>query len=375
MKAIEQQFLKLVQEQLARVERIKANSEVTDYSTKKQIIIGYCAGDGIGPIIMNVTINILNKLLANEIQSGKIVLKEIEGLTIENRLANNISIPENVLAEIKSCDVLLKGPTTTPSGGSEKNIESANVALRRELDLYANVRPIALPLEGIDWMFFRENTEGAYILGSQGIDISNDLSLDFRVITTPGTKRIAQAAFKYAKENGKKRVSIITKSNILKKTDGRFLATCLDVAKDYPDIKVDEYFIDIMTAKLLDESERSKFEVFILPNLYGDIITDEAAQIQGGIGTAGSANIGDKYAMFEAVHGSAPRLLELGLGEYANPSSLIKASEIMLRHIGLVEQANKLSTILENANDKIKVTGNKENSKCSDIEKYILNKL
>ncbi len=116
MKAIEQQFLKLVQEQLARVERIKANNEVTDYSTKKQIIIGYCAGDGIGPIIMNVTINILNKLLANEIQSGKIVLKEIEGLTIENRLANNISIPENVLAEIKSCDVLLKGPTTTPSG-------------------------------------------------------------------------------------------------------------------------------------------------------------------------------------------------------------------------------------------------------------------
>jgi len=366
----EQHFLQLVKEQLERVERLKNKPAAVNF--KDQIVIGYCSGDGIGPIITDATIRVLQKLLADELESKKIVLKEIQGLTIENRLAKNMAVPDDVLAEIKTCDVLLKGPTTTPSGGSAKNIESANVTLRRELDLYANVRPVILRNEGIDWMFFRENTEGAYVLGSRGIEISDDLVFDFRVITAPGTERIARAAFKYARDNGKKRVTVVTKSNILKKTDGKFWSVCMEVAKEYPEIQVDEYFIDIMTAKLLDTAERASFEVFVLPNLYGDIITDEAAQIQGGVGTAGSANIGDRYAMFEAVHGSAPRLIELGLAEYANPSSLIKAAEIMLRHIGFIDKANKLATILGEANQKIKVTGNVADSKCLDITEYIL---
>ncbi len=371
---MEQHFLNLVKQQLERVERIKNNKEVVNFAEKEQIVIGLCAGDGIGPIIMDATISVLKVLIADEIASGKVVLKQIDGLTIENRLAQNVAVPVDVLAEIKTCDVLLKGPTTTPSKG-EQNIESANVTLRRELDLYANVRPVVVQDENIDWIFFRENTEGAYVLGSQGININEDLAFDFRVITTPGVERIARTAFEYAKANGKKRVTIVTKANILKTTDGKFLDICYEIAKEYPDIKTDDWFIDIMTAKLIDTSDRHEFEVFILPNLYGDILTDEAAQIQGGMGTAGSANIGDKYAMFEAIHGSAPRLIETGCGEYANPTSLIKAAEIMLRHIGLTQKADKLIAVLEDAHTNVKVTGSKEHSSCDDITKYIIDKL
>ncbi len=371
---INKQFLQLIESQLVRIEKMKALREVVNYDTKAQINIGLCAGDGIGPIIMDATISVLKILLADEIECGKIVLQPIDGLTLENRLAKNATIPLDVLTEIKACDVLLKGPTTTPSKGA-KNIESANVSLRRELDLYANVRPVVLKEEGIDWTFFRENTEGEYLLGSQGITVSEDLAFDFRVVTTQGVERIARTAFEYARANGKKRVTIVTKANILKKTDGKFLDICYQVAKDYPEIQTDDWFVDIMAAKLIDTFDRHEFEVFILPNLYGDIITDEAAQIQGGVGTAGSANIGDKYAMFEAIHGSAPRLVESGLAEYANPTSLIKAAEIMLRHIGFVHQANILISVLDDAQAKIKVTGSKDDCSCADITKYIIDKL
>ncbi|OOB77203.1 MAG: isocitrate dehydrogenase [Epulopiscium sp. Nuni2H_MBin001] len=367
----QQHFLNLVETQLNRVETIKENHEAIDYKNKAQIIIGLCAGDGIGPVIMDAAVSVLRVLLKDEIADGKIILKQIEGLTIENRLEQNTAIPPDVLEEIKSCDVLLKGPTTTPSKG-QQNIESANVALRRELDLYANVRPVVLKEENIDWIFFRENTEGAYVLGSQGIDIDEDLAFDFRVITTPGVERIARAAFEYAHNNNKKRVSIVTKANILKKTDGKFLDVCYRIAKEYPHIQTDDWFIDIMTAKLIDTTDRHEFEVFILPNLYGDIITDEAAQIQGGVGTAGSANIGSRYAMFEAIHGSAPRLVETGCAGYANPSSLIKAAEIMLRHIGYVDKADKLIAVLDKAQTEVKVTGSKNDASCVDITKYII---
>ena len=133
--------------------------------------------------------------------------------------------------------------------------------------------------------------------------------------------------------NGKSRVSIVTKANIMKKTDGKFSKLCHEVAADYPEIQVDDWYIDIMTANLVNESIRNQFQVFVLPNLYGDIITDEAAQIQGGVGTAGSANMGDRYAMYEAIHGSAPRMIEQGIGAYANPSSILKAAAMLLRHI------------------------------------------
>lgn len=345
-------FQKLLQEQMERIANMA--TEKVDFSSKKVVTIGLVDGDGIGPIIMKQAVKVLEVLLKDEIQAGSIVLKRIEGLTIENRLALNQSVPADVLAEIKTCDVLLKGPTTTPMGGK---MESANVTLRRELDLYANVRPVSIPEQNIDWTFYRENTEGEYVLGSRGVELPG-LAMDFKVTTDLGTRRIARAAFEFAKQNGKHRVSIVTKANIMKKTDGKFTAICHEVAKDYPDIQVDDWYIDIMTANLVNEKIRSGFEVFLLPNLYGDIITDEAAQIQGGVGTAGSANMGDKYSMFEAIHGSAPRMLEEGLGDYANPASILKAEAMLLRHICRPAAAEKLEKALEGCN--VVVTGTRD---------------
>ena len=344
-------FRKILEEQQARIANMKTDK--TNFSTKKTITIGVVDGDGIGPIITAQATRVLEKLLSDEIAAGSIVIKQIEGLTIENRLACNQPVPTDVLAEIKTCDVLLKGPTTTPHGGT---MESANVSLRRELDLYANCRPVNIPEKNIDWMFFRENTEGEYVLGSRGVELPG-MAVDFKVTTDAGTKRIARAAFEYARNNGKKHLSIVTKANIMKKTDGKFTALCHEVAADYPEIEVEDYYIDIMTANLLKEPLREKFQVVLLPNLYGDIITDEAAQIQGGVGTAGSSNVGDKYAMFEAIHGSAPRMIERGMGQYANPASMIKAAAMLLRHICRVDAAEKLEKALDTCTVEVKSDG------------------
>ncbi len=335
-----EQFKTLLEQQIERADRLAKDSEKVDYSKLEQIKIGIIGGDGIGPIITKEAEELLRFMLKEEVESGRVLIKNIEGLTIENRLEKNQPVPTEVLDEIKTCHVLLKGPTTTPNGGT---MESANVTLRRELDLYANVRPVQVPEEGIDWIFYRENTEGEYVLGSRGVEIPDTLAFDFKVTTDLGTKRIAKAAFDYAKQNGKTKVAIVTKANIMKKTDGKFSKICHEVAAEYPGIEADEWYIDIMTANLVNKDIRSDFQVFVMPNLYGDIITDEAAQIQGGVGTAGSANIGDKYAMFEAIHGSAPRLIEEGKGDYANPSSIFKATEMLLRHIGFSEKAEKLA--------------------------------
>ena len=334
-------FRILLEGQLARLE--KMNCEKTDFSTKAVTTIGIIDGDGIGPIITQHASRVLEHLLADRIANGSIVLKKIEGLTIANRMAQGKPIPDDVLAEIKTCDVLLKGPTETPMGGT---LESANVTMRRELDLYANVRPVCIPEKNIDWIFFRENTEGEYVLGSRGVELPG-MAVDFKVITDLGTRRIAKAAFEYARNNGKTHMSVVTKANIMKKTDGKFTAICHEVAKDYPEITVEDYYIDIMTANLLIDPLRQKFQVFVLPNLYGDILTDEAAQIQGGVGTAGSANIGDRYAMFEAIHGSAPRMIERGMGQYANPASIIKAGAMLLRHICRADAAAKLEKAMD----------------------------
>ena len=340
-------FRTLLEEQLARIANM--NSEKVDFTTKKTVTIGIIDGDGIGPIIMAHAVKVLETLLADELEQGSVILKRIEGLTIENRLALNKPVPEDVLAQIKTCDVLLKGPTTTPMGGK---MESANVTLRRELDLYANVRPVSIPEKNIDWMFYRENTEGEYVLGSRGVELPG-MAVDFKVTTDLGTRRIARAAFEYAKQNGKTRVSVVTKANIMKKTDGKFTAIAHEVAADYPGITVDDWYIDIMTANLVNEAIRDQFQVVLLPNLYGDIITDEAAQIQGGVGTAGSANIGDRFAMFEAIHGSAPRMLEEGLGAYANPASILKAEAMLLRHICRTNAAQRLEKALDSAQTKV----------------------
>jgi isocitrate dehydrogenase (NAD+) len=343
---------------------MKENAGATDFANAKKIVIGIVDGDGIGPIIMKEAVKTAEKLLEKEIASGKIEIRKVEGLTIENRLAKNQAVPTEVLAALKECDVILKGPTTTPKGGT---MESANVTLRRELDLYANVRPVSVPELGIDWTFYRENTEGEYVLGSRGIELPDTLTMDFKVTTVPGTKRIARAAFEFAKNNGKTNMAIVTKANIMKKTDGSFSAICNEIAKEYPTVNAEDWYIDIMAANLVNPDIRSKFQVFVLPNLYGDIITDEAAQIQGGVGTAGSANVGDKYAMFEAIHGSAPRMIEEGIGEYANPASIIKALEMLLRHIGMADKADKLSAAVAAASEKVTVTGNRDGAKCADF--------
>lgn len=366
-------FEKIVKEQLARVEELKKAQEAPDFSSMEKIVIGTIDGDGIGPVIMDSCRGVLESLLADEIASGKIELRRIEGLTIENRIARMETVPSDVLEEIKKCDLLLKGPTTTPGKGDGRpNLESANVTLRRELDLFANVRPVVIPEKNINWIFYRENTEGEYALGSKGVDISDDISIDFKVTTTAGTRRLARAAFEYARNNGNMNVSIVTKANIMKKTDGKFLSLCMDVAKDYPEIKVDDWYVDIMAANLIDDKINSSFGVFILPNLYGDIITDEAAQLQGGVGTAGSANIGGRYAMFEAIHGSAPRMIEDGIGEYANPSSLCRAAVMMLRHAGLTDKAQKLETALDKAAEALDMPGDGSGNTAADFTEYVL---
>lgn len=368
-------FETLLREQMDRVDRMKDGGDFPYCDINKGVTIGLIGGDGIGPVIMRESERLLRKLLADEIESGKVTLKVIEGLTIENRSALGKSVPDDVLAEIKSCDVLLKGPTTTPKGGS---MESANVTLRRELDLFANVRPVSVPDEGIDWTFFRENTEGEYVLGSRGIEIPGRMTMDFKVTTEPGTRRIARAAFDFARANGKTKVAIVTKANIMKKTDGSFSRICHEIAAEYPEIESEDWYIDIMTANLVNKDIRNQFQVFVLPNLYGDIITDEAAQIQGGVGTAGSANLGSKYAMFEAIHGSAPRMVEEGLAEYANPSSIFKATEMMIRQLGFAEKADRLADALYVCGEKEKkivVTGTRDGARCSEYADYVMSKL
>ena len=341
-------FGQLMEAQLERVERMKAAEDWIDYSAIKPIRIGIIGGDGIGPYIADEAQRVVEHMLEDEVKSGKVKIDVIEGLTIENRAEQNKAIPDDVLEVIKSYHVTLKGPTTTPRKGDPwPNIESANVALRKELDLFANVRPVRVPAEGIEWDFFRENTEGMYALGPYGYDVTDDLAVDFKVITSPGSERIIRLAFEYAKKNGIDRVTIVTKANVVKTTDGKFLRIGQKIAEEYPDIECDDWYIDIMTAKLVDPKRRTTFKVMVLPNLYGDILTDEAAEFQGGVGTAGSANIGKRYAMFEAIHGSAPRMVKEGRAQYADPASMVRAGAMMLNHLGFTERGKSLEMALD----------------------------
>ncbi len=372
----QEHFEQIVKDQLERVERMKNAPAAPDFASMDKVVIGAIDGDGIGPIIMDSCREILNKLLAEEIEAGKIEIRTIKGLTIENRVEKLQAVPDDVLAEIKECDLLLKGPTMTPGKGDNlPNIESANVKLRKELDLFANVRPVVIPEKGIDWMFFRENTEGEYALGNRGIDINDDISIDFKVTTTAGTQRLARAAFEHAKNNGNKNVTIVTKANIMKKTDGKFLELCYEMAKEYPEIKTNDRYVDIMSANLINELVNKDFNVFILPNLYGDIITDEAAQMQGGVGTAGSANIGSRYAMFEAIHGSAERMIKEGRGQFANPASICRAAVMMLRHMGAFEKADVLEKALDAAAENVHIIRDGSGDTAADFTEFVLGQL
>jgi isocitrate dehydrogenase (NAD+) len=372
-------FGRVLEEQLGRVERMKKGEDWADYSKLKPIIIGVCWGDGIGPYISREAQRVLEFLLEPELKSGKVVFKTVEGLTIENRAAQSAAIPDDVLEELKNCHVILKAPTTTPREGDPwPNIESANVAMRRALDLFANVRPVKVPEQGIDWMFFRENTEGAYVLGSSGVHVTEDLAVDFTVTTKQGAERIIRLAFDYASRNGINKVTVVTKANVVKTTDGKFLDVAREVAKDYPEVQWDDWYIDIMTAKLVDLKRRTEFRVMVLPNLYGDILTDEAAEFQGGVGTAGSGNIGKRYAMFEAIHGSAPRMVREGRADYADASSLIRAGAMMLNHIGFADRGRKLEMALDicgNYEKKLVVTGRPTGAKGSEFADYLMETL
>ncbi len=372
-------FAKLLEAQLLRVDQIKAGEDWADYSRLKPIIIGVVGGDGIGPYITEQAVRVLKYILADEIASGKVELRDIPGLDIESRVKVMKALPEDVLSALKECHVILKGPLTTPKKGDKwPNLESANVSMRRELDLFANVRPVKVPEKGIDWIFFRENTEGEYVLGSKGFNVTDDLAVDFKVITTPGSERIVRLAFEYARKNGIKRVSAVTKANVIKATDGKFLETAKRVAGEYPEISFDDWFVDIMAAKLVDEKRRKDFKVIVLPNLYGDILTDEAAEFQGGVGTAGSANIGKRYAMFEAIHGSAPRMVEEGRAIYADPASMMRACVLLLRHIGFARQAARMEMALDICGQfecKLVLTGRADGATCNQYADYVMETL
>nr|MBE6545007.1 isocitrate/isopropylmalate dehydrogenase family protein [Oscillospiraceae bacterium] len=372
-------FRKILEGQLKRVEDMKAQGDFTDYAALETIKIGVCGGDGIGPIITKEAARVLKFMLSDLVDSGKVTFIDIDGLTIENRIACGKAIPDDVMAELKSCDVILKGPTTTPQkGDGMPNIESANVAMRKALDLFANIRPVKVPEEGINWCIFRENTEGGYAVGSSGFNVTEDLAVDFTVTTKQGSDRIARIAYDYARKNGRTRVSLVTKANIIKTTDGNFLEDCHKVAALYPEITTDEWYADIMTAKLVDPKRRKDFQVLLLPNLYGDIISDEAAEFQGGVGTAGCANIGKKYAMFEAIHGSAPRMVREGRAIYADPCSMLRASVMLLSHIGYQDRADKLERALDICTfeeKKLAITGRDTGATCEEFGNYVMETL
>ena len=374
-----EKFRKLMAAQLARVEDMKAQGDFVDYSKLDCIKIGVCGGDGIGPIISAQARRVLEFILADLVEEGKVEFKDIEGLTIENRIEKGKAIPDDVMAELKACHVILKGPTTTPQKGSGMpNIESANVAMRKALDLFANIRPVKVPEEGINWTIFRENTEGGYAIGASGFNITEDLAVDFTVTTKQGSDRIARLAYDYAHKNSFNRVSLVTKANVIKTTDGNFLEDCHKVGDLYPDIVTDEWYADIMTAKLVDKKRRKDFQILLLPNLYGDIISDEAAEFQGGVGTAGCANIGKKYAMFEAIHGSAPRMMTEGRGMYADPCSMLRACVMLLSHIGLQARADKLERALDICSfeeKKYVITGRNTGATCEEFGNYVMDTL
>ena len=376
IKKAQEAFGELIKGEYERIERMKQGEEPVDFSKKEKIIVGILPGDGIGPIIMKQAVRILKELAADEIASGKIELREIEGMTIENRVAKRESLPADVLEEIKKCDVLVKGPMVTPRAGDGlPNLVSANSLLRRSLELFAAVRPIKIPDKNIDWTFFRENIEGEYIWGNKGIQVNDDLAVDFKVQTKQGSERIARAAFEFARKNGKKNVTIVTKANIVKLADGNFIKAVRKVREEYPEIEIQERLVDAMCAKMLDSEFNKGIEVVVLPNLYGDIVTDVAAEHQGGLGTASSSNIGNHYALFEAIHGTAPYLMSHGRGEYADPSSLIRAMGQMLIHIGyadrnvLLEKAMDICTVTER---KVVLTTFTEDASTEEFADYVI---
>lgn len=370
-------FAERINSELDRIETMKADSEIKDFSKLEKITVGIMPGDGTGPILMEQALRVASELLQEEIASGKVTFREIEGMTIENRVAKMQSLPDEVLAACKECDVLIKGPFITPRAGDGlPNLVSANSLLRRELQLFAAVRPIRIPDKGVDWTFFRENIEGEYILGNRGIQVGEDLAIDFKVCTKQGAERIARAAFDFARKNGKHNVTVVTKANIVKLVDGNFLQAVHRIGEtEYPEIEIREELVDSMAAKLGSPSFMQGIDVIVLPNLYGDIVTDVAAEMQGGLGTASSSNIGNRYALFEAIHGAGLRIMQSGRGPWANPGSLIRAMGELIAHIGygdrkaVLDKAMDICTVTEK---KLVITGRQDGCTAAEFTDYLI---
>ncbi|MDQ0255697.1 isocitrate dehydrogenase [Evansella vedderi] len=300
--------------------------------TKKQPIT-VAMGDGIGPEIMDATLKILDR-------AGAMI--EPEFIDIGEKLyleGHSTGIPDDAWESLRRTKVFLKAPITTPQGGGYKSL---NVTIRKSLGLYANVRPnisyeqfIKTKHPNMDLVIVRENEEDLYagIEHQQTPEVVQCLKL----ITRPGSEKIIRYAFEYARKNNRKKVTCFSKDNIMKLTDGLFHKVFNEIAEEYPDIEKEHWIIDIGIAKIADTPQ--DFDVVVMPNLYGDIASDVAAQITGSVGLAGSANIGDQCAMFEAIHGSAPDIAGKGI---ANPSGLINGAIMMLVHIGQPEIAAKI---------------------------------
>ncbi|MEM1658735.1 MAG: isocitrate/isopropylmalate dehydrogenase family protein [Candidatus Jordarchaeales archaeon] len=304
--------------------------------------VGYIEGDGIGHEIVPVTIEILEELVP------QIELIPIEaGLNYMKKTGKNVLISDEALELAATCDAILKGPTETPPGpGSPKSVV---VTLRQALDLYANVRPFQYPGK-IDVIIVRENTEDLY----KGIEhrLSSDVAIGVRVITRKGSKRIAEYAYKMASQFGRRKVTIVHKATVMKETCGLFRETCLEVASQYPSIETEEMHVDTIAMNLVLNPAR--FDVILTTNMFGDILSDLCAGIVGSIGLCPSANVGDKNAMFEAIHGSAPDIAGKGI---ANPAGIILAAALMLDYLGYTVQAKKLrDATLSVVTEKVKVT-------------------
>ena len=290
-------------------------------------------GNGIGPEIMKAVLHIMDAAGVN------ITLEVIEiGETVYNK-GIVTGIEEDSWNSLYKTKVFLKAPITTPQGGG---FRSLNVTIRRKLGLYANIRPcisyhpfISTKHPNMDLIIIRENEEGLYT----GIEYqqTNEVVQCLKLVSKSGSKRINRFAFEYALKNNRKKVTCFTKDNIMKRTDGLFRKMFEKVGQQYPELEKEHWIVDIGAAKLADSPEN--FDVLVLPNLYGDILSDVAAQISGSVGMAGSANIGEKHTMFEAIHGSAPKRAGQNL---ANPSGLLQAAILMLIHIGQRDKAEKI---------------------------------
>ena len=292
-------------------------------------------GDGIGPEVVEATLTVL---AATGVSIEWDIHEDVGTAGVE---AHGEPLPQTVLESIRKNKVALKGPVTTPVG---KGFTSVNVQLRQKLDLHANVRPgisvkgIKTPFDDVDVIIFRENTEGLYS-GIETFDERLQIADSTARITRLGSERIIRFCFEYAKKHGRQQVTLVHKANILKKSSGLFLDVGRDIATEYPGIEFNDRIIDNMCMQMVIRPEN--YDCIVTTNLFGDILSDLVAGLVGGLGVVAGANIGDDYAVFEAVHGSAP---DIAGQNKANPTALLRSAEMMLQHIGEEEAARALRT-------------------------------